>query len=178
MKISTQKIAYIALFAAVNVFLNAFTWTQAGLNYAISLTYIPTFLAGLYFGPFAGFLVGFIGDVLGCIIWPKGAWIPLITLASALMGVIPGLVRKIKLDHRILLLISYLSTYVICSMFLNTLGLWLVYAATKKTFWVYMVGRLPIQLPVMLINFTINLLTMPFFERFLAPRAKRANAAS
>ena len=79
MKISTKSIAYTSLLAAVCVLLNTLTFTMPGSGYAISFTYIPTFLAGFYFGPFAGFLVGLIGDVLGCIIWPKGAWIPLIT---------------------------------------------------------------------------------------------------
>jgi len=165
------------LLAAVCVLLNTLTLTMPGSGYAISFTYIPTFLAGFYFGPFAGFLVGLIGDVLGCIIWPKGAWIPLITLASALMGVIPGFVRHLPLSEKWILLISYLLTYVVCSLGLNTYALWSVYAATKKTFWVYLIGRLPLQSTNMLLNLIVNYLAFPFFKRLIAPRAKSANAA-
>lgn len=177
MKISTKSIAYTSLLAAVCVLLNTLTFTMPGSGYAISFTYIPTFLAGFYFGPFAGFLVGLIGDVLGCIIWPKGAWIPLITLASALMGVIPGLVRYLPFNEKALLVISYLLTYAVCSLGINTYALWSVYAATKKTFWVYLLGRLPLQSTNMLVNMIVTLVAFPFFKRLIVPRAKSANAA-
>ena len=177
MKISTKSIAYISLLSAVCVLLNTFTFTMPGSSYAISLTYIPTFLAGFYFGPFAGILVGTVGDVLGCIIWPKGPWIPLITLASALMGVIPGLVRYLPFHEKVLLVISFLVTFVVCSLGVNTYALWITYAATKKTFWVYLVGRLPLQSVNMLMNLVVTLVAFPFFKRLIVPRAKNATAA-
>ena len=176
MKISTKSIAYTALLAAVCVLLNTLTVTMPGSANAISFTYIPNFLAGFYFGPVAGFLVGLIGDVLGCIIWPKGPWLPLMTLASALMGVIPGLVRRLPFNEKILLVISYLLTYVVCSLWLNTYALWSFYAASKKTFWVYLLGRAPFQSINMLVNMLVSLLTFPFFKKLILPRAKSANA--
>jgi len=177
MKISAKSIAYVGMLAAINVILNTFTITMPGSSYALSFTYIPTFLAGFYFGPFAGFMVGLIGDVLGCIIWPKGAWIPLITLASALMGVIPGLIREIKVDERVRLVLSYIIVYVVCSMWLNTFALWSVYAATKKTFWVYLAARIPLQITNLILNMWIGLATLPFFKQLLFTRSKAACAA-
>lgn len=178
MKFTTKNIAYISLLAAVSVILNALTLTVPGSGVAISFTYIPNFLAGYFFGAGAGFLVGVIGDVIGCIIWPKGAWLPLLTLSAGLMGAIPGLVRHLPLKERWLILLSYLCVYLVCSAVINTFTLWWAYAATKKTFWVYFVGKFPVGILNMIANLVINFLMMPVFDRILIPRVTKAKTAS
>lgn len=177
MKFSARKIAYIALLAAVSVILNTFTFTMPGSGFAISLTYVPTFFAGFFFGPAAGFLAGDIGDVLGCIIWPKGPWLPLITLASSLMGVIPGVVRYLPFGEKTLLVISFLTTYLLCSAGLNTFALWHAYAATKKTFFVYLTARLPLQITNMAVNMILTFLLMPAFKKMIFSKFEKARAA-
>ena len=176
MKFSAKKVAYLALLTAISTIMNTLTMTVPGSGIAISFTYIPNFLAGYFFGPGAGFIVGVIGDVLGCIIWPKGAWLPLLTLSAGLMGAIPGLVRYLPLKQRWQILISYLSVYVICSAGINTFTLWRAYAATKKTFWVYLIGKMPVSLINMIANLVINFMLMPVFDRIIAPRAREAKA--
>lgn len=54
-KINTQKIAYAALFVAVSAVLNCLSAQTTALS--LSLTYIPSIIAGIYMGPFVGFLV-------------------------------------------------------------------------------------------------------------------------
>lgn len=153
---SSKLIAYTALFTALSVTLNAITLPFAVLGTAISFTYIPSLLAGALLGPIPGMLVGLIGDGLGVIIAPKGPWIPLITIGSGMIGLIPGLVFKIKkIPHVLLIAISLLLVYLITSVTLNTLGLYLIYAQGKKTFWIYLTGRLPMQTLVFAINIPI-----------------------
>ena len=173
MKFTTKNIAYLSLIAAVSVIMNALTLTVPGSGIAISFTYIPNFLAGFFFGPGAGFLVGVIGDVLGCIIWPKGAWLPLLTLSAGLMGAIPGLMRYLPLKERWIVLFSYLTTYLVCSAGLNTFTLWHAYAATKKTFWVYFIGKFPVGVLNMVANLVLNFLLMPLFNRIIVPRLEK-----
>ena len=167
MKFSSKNIAYISLFAAISVIMNALTLTVPGSGIAISFTYIPNFLAGYFFGPGAGFLVGVLGDGLGCIIWPKGAWLPLLTLSSGLMGAIPGVVRYLPLKERWIILIAYVTTYIVCSAGINTVTLWYAYAATKKTFWVYFVAKFPIGFLNMIANLVVNFMLMPTFNRIV-----------
>ena len=174
MRISAKMIAYLAMITAVSVIANVLTWPVSAIGGAIAFTYIPNFLAGYYFGPAAGFLVGVVADVLGCIIWPKGAWMPLITLASGLMGLIPGLVRYIPIHKRWHILISYLLTFVICSAGINTFAIWYAFIAGKKTFWVYLLSKLPVSAPNMVANLVINFMLMPVFDRIIAPRARAA----
>lgn len=179
MKFSTKSIAYLALITAISVIMNALTLTVPGSGVAISFTYIPNFLAGYFFGPGAGFIVGVLGDILGCIIWPKGAWLPLLTLSAGLMGAIPGLIRYLPLKERWIVLISYSATYLVCSAGINTVTLWYAYAATKKTFWVYFVAKFPVGILNMIANLVLNFMLMPLFNRILIPRiGKRTNPES
>ena len=173
MKYTAKNIAYLALITAISVIMNALTLTVPGSGIAISFTYIPNFLAGYFFGPGAGFIVGVLGDVLGCIIWPKGAWLPLLTLSAGLMGAIPGLVRYLPVKMRWHVLIAYVVTYIVCSAGINTFTLWHAYAATKKTFWVYRIGKMPVSIVNMIANLVINFMLMPLFERIISPRIKR-----
>ena len=172
MKFTAKKVAYLALIAAISVIMNTLTLTVPGSGIAISFTYIPNFLAGFFFGPAAGFIVGVIGDVLGCIIWPKGAWLPLLTLSAGLMGAIPGLVRYLPLSEKWLIVIAFVATYVVCSAGINTFTLWHAYAASKKTFWVYFVGKFPVSLLNMIANLVITYLLMPVFNKVILPRSK------
>ena len=178
MKFTAKNVAYLSLITAISVIMNTLTLTVPGSGVAVSFTYIPNFLAGYFFGPGAGFLVGVIGDVLGCIIWPKGAWLPLLTLSAGLMGAIPGLVRYLPLKERWLVLISYLATYLVCSAGLNTFTLWHAYASTKKTFWVYFVAKCPVAIANMAANLVINFLLMPLFNRLILPRIRKVPATN
>lgn len=148
---STKKIAYTAVFIAVSIALNTLTFVMGAT--AISFTYVPCVLAGIFLGPISGLLVGALGDILGVIISPKGAYIPLITIGSAMMGFIPGLVAKIpKLKPQIAIAISYLLIFLVTTVTLNTLGLYYIYGVGKKTFWVYLIGRLPKQTVILSLN--------------------------
>ena len=177
MKLTTKNIAYISLITAISVLMNALTLTVPGSGLAIAFTFIPNFLAGYFFGPGAGFIVGVLGDVLGCIIWPKGAWLPLLTLSARLMGAIPGLVRYLPVKEKWILIISYSVTYLVCSAGINTFTLWHAYAATKKTFWVYFVGKFPVGFLNMIANLVLNFLLLPVFNRILVPRVGKKSSA-
>ena len=152
----TKFITYTAVFTALAVIANMFVIPLGGGGNFISLVYIPCFFAGIYLGPLTGFAVGAVADILGCIIAPKGAWLPLITVASGLLGVIPGLVFKyfkIKSDT-VKLLVSIYLCLLICTCGLNTLATYLAYSK-GKTFAAYLAVRVPVQLLVAAINFVI-----------------------
>ncbi|MEG1923730.1 MAG: folate family ECF transporter S component [Clostridia bacterium] len=162
-KFTGKFIAYTAILTALCALANIYSIPISGSSSNfLSFTYIPCFLAGIYLGVPAAFFVGAIGDVLGCLIAPKGAWLPLIILASSLIGVIPGILfylfnkknnenKRPILKRNILLWISLVFVLIICTSGINTLTLWMTYSK-GKTFWVYLGARLPTQLFVLLIN--------------------------
>lgn len=153
---STKIITYTAVFTALAAIANIFVIPLGGNTNFISLVYIPCFFAGIFLGPVLGFTVGVLADIIGMIINPLGAWLPLITLASGLLGLIPGLVFKyvkVKSDTVKLLLSIYLCL-IICTCGLNTLATYLAYSK-GKTFAMYLAVRVPTQLLVASINFVV-----------------------
>lgn len=56
---------------------------------------LPILMAGVWGGPLFGFVVGAVADLVGYGINPMGAYVPLITLSSGLLGLVPGLVLKL-----------------------------------------------------------------------------------
>lgn len=93
----------------------------------ISLGSICTILAGLWFGPAAGGIVGFSADIIGCFM--KGYAInPLITIAAILWGVLPTLFKPLFLKGRKLKKGVWLSagvtlSSVLCTLVFTTAGL-------------------------------------------------------
>ncbi len=149
----TKYIAYVAVLVALNALLNAFSLPLFGGIVEVSFTYIPCFIAGIFLGPIAGFIVGSMGDLLGMIINPHGAWIPLITLSCGMIGLITGLIFKFsKLHPMANLIISIVIVFVVATLGINTYALYVVYAQGSKTFWVYLIGRLPTQSLVYVVN--------------------------
>lgn len=154
---TTLFITYTAILIALGIICNTFDIPIGGGSLKLTFTYIPCFIAGIFLGPIAGFLVGFLGDLLGFLINSQGmAWIPLLTISSAFIGFIPGLVFKIKkLNIYFKLALSFLLVFLFCTCFLTTLGLYLIFAIGKKTFWVYFIGRIGPQLCFYSINCVI-----------------------
>ncbi len=159
----TLKITYTAIFSAFSVLANVFTLTLGNTGFQFDFLYFIYFISGIYLGPLCGGCVGLLGDLLGCLIAPKGPYIPFLTIGSMMLGVIPGLVFKyLKTNDLTRLIIAIVSGFVICSCFLNTFGLWFTYhyqpfidgekETLAKTFWIYLWGRMPVQA----VNTTIN----------------------
>ncbi len=148
----TQSIVYISILTALCVVANVFT-INLGEWFQVSLTITVTFIAGYMLGGIGGFVVGFVGDLIGCIIMPFGAYNPIISVSMGLFGFVPGIAFTFfKGNEYVKTAICAVITLVVCTMFVNTFGLYLVYGLGKKTFWAYLVVRLPVQA----INAVIN----------------------
>lgn len=164
---TTFRITIIAMLSAICVVLNIFSISPSNVI-KISFIMIPCMLAGLWFGPIDGFIVGAVGDFLGWLMHPDGAWLPLITLASGMLGMIPGFIKYLKINSYLKIIISTALCLVVCTSGLNTFALWLVYAAGKKTFWVYLWARLPWQTLVAAGNCLIICILYPILTPLLS----------
>ncbi len=152
-----KRIAYLGVMTAIAVITNCFSITvNSGAN-SISFNYVICALAGIFFGPVSGGVVGLLGDLIGCLIAPKGPFNPFIMIASALIGVLSGLAFKIpKLNVYLKIILAYIFIFIVCTLGLNTFGLWFYYAQGKKTFLVYLIGRAPFQAINIVINIVIT----------------------
>lgn len=151
----TRRITYLALFTALTIVLASGKFMPV-TSLKLSFATVPSMFAGIFLGPLSGFFCGFVGDYFGAMINSGGAaYLPTIGLAAGLIGAIPGVMFYIpKLHPYLKILLSFVLTTLICTCFINTLTLWWVFSrASGKTFWVYLGGRLPMQL----INTAINM---------------------
>lgn len=167
----TYKLALTGMMTALSIVANALTIPLTPSS-AISFTIFIAFVAGIYLGALPAVAVGFLGDLIGHFVFPMGGsynWF--MGLSCALMGIIPALVYKLKINKIWKLIISLVIYLVVCSLCLNTFGFWLQYIVVvdpspiglwqfftmdkggiKKSFWLYLAGRVPF----LLLNWIVN----------------------
>lgn len=168
----TLKLAFTALFTALAVAANIFTIPLTpNFSKVISLAIIFSFLAGIYLGAVPALAVGFLGDLIANFIHPFGAYNWFVALSSTLTGVICALAFKLPWHRLWKLALSCAICFVVCTCALNTFGLWLQIivgveagpvglvqlitmdkTGIEKSFWVYLAGRIPVQL----LNWAVN----------------------
>lgn len=90
----TRQIAVCALLCALNVVLARFFTVMPTAVVRFSIEAVPVLLAGYFFGPIFGILVGFVGDTVGCMFSAYG-WDPLISVSPMLVGAFAGLLRPL-----------------------------------------------------------------------------------
>lgn len=122
-------LACSALLIALDIILTRFLAINTQFL-RISLGMIPVAMAGMTFGPLWGGLTGAVGDILGMLIFPSGAYFPGFTLTAALTGIVYAILVY-KKDTNILLRICIASVIVcIClNLVLDTLWLDILYGS-------------------------------------------------
>lgn len=171
--LTTRDVAFAAVLAALSIVANSFSINTG--TFSISFSYTVCFMAGHFFGPLVGAIVGVVGDTIGCVVQGY-APNPLISVGSILVGLLPGLVqwlsKVIKVPPKwyaaIWIVASYLLVYVVVTVFWNTFALWFSFIRSSgKSYWMYMAGRLPLQTVVWAINLGITFVLYPIASRLL-----------
>ena len=90
----TRQITVCALLCALNVVFARFFTVMPSAVARFSIEAVPIILAGYFFGPVSGMLVGFVGDTVGCLFSSYG-WDPIISVSPMLMGAFAGLLRPL-----------------------------------------------------------------------------------
>ena len=95
MRSKTQRIADMAIFIALGVVLNLCSFQSFGTYLGrISLVYLFCYLSGFILGPWQGFAVAFIADLIPGLLLPQGPYSVLIGLSNSLMAMIAGLYNR------------------------------------------------------------------------------------
>ena len=129
-KINTKILTSCAILIALGVVISRVFAVIPSEVSRFSLEAIPIFLAGLFFGPLAGALVGFATDFLGCLLSPYG-FNPIFCLPPILYGLCGGLFRpwlhtKVSLPR---LLLALLPAAALGSVLWQSFALDLVYGS-------------------------------------------------
>lgn len=166
----SRKIAYVAMMVALSIVCNIFFEFKLG-TVQYSLTTAVSCLIGILLGAGAGFAACFIGDMVGFFVNPFGAYAPWIGLATGMMAFIAGCIfhffkNKSHLTLYIKLGVVSVTTFVICSLCINSTFLWVAYF-NKASFGEFLVTRYFVQgqIFVSLLNYALLLVLIPIIKR-------------
>lgn len=119
--LTPRTLVYCALLAAISIVLARLLSYAPFGNVRWSLDKFPLFLAGMFFGPLAGGMTGFVADATGSIM--QYGFNPILCPPAILYGVFGGLLRRWLTKKPVVpkLIVSYLLPVV--------LGAWLYQSA-------------------------------------------------
>lgn len=124
MRSRTQKIADMAIFIALGVVLNLCSFQSFGTYLGrISLVYLFCYLSGFILGPWQGFAVAFIADLIPGIFFPTGPYSIMISVSNATMALIAGCYGRYtnwKIIYKLLATVS--TSFVLCTLTLTVIG--------------------------------------------------------
>lgn len=124
MRSRTQKIADMAIFIALGVVLNLCSFQSFGTYLGrISMVYLFCYLSGFILGPWQGFAVAFIADLIPGIFFPTGPYSIMISVSNATMALIAGCYGRYtdwKIIHKLLATVG--TSFVICTLTLTVIG--------------------------------------------------------
>lgn len=121
----TNKIVYMAMLLALEIILTRFLSIQTPII-RIGFGFIPIALAAVLFGPLLAGTMAAVADILGMIIFPKGAYFPGFTLSAFISGAVYGVVLYKKNISIIKVALAALIIIVGVDLFMNTYWLTII----------------------------------------------------
>ncbi len=121
---STRVLAASALLIAMSIVLGKVLAINIGDSIRISFENLPIIIAGYFFGPAVGLVVGAGADTVGCLI--VGYSInPIILVGAASIGFFAGLMpRAFNVKHKLVrVYIAVFTAHIIGSMIIKSLGM-------------------------------------------------------
>lgn len=172
-KNKSHKIAYIAVVAALCVVVNMFEIKFVDVQF--SLTLAVSALAGIILGGAFGFVACFLGDLVGFLYNSSGyMYMPWIGIAMGCVALISGmLIGGVRLSVKggvyIKLGIVSVSTFLLCTVGINTTAFWLLYAKGVPYF-TYLTARLFVQGQIWnsLLNYALLFVLVPVLKNVKA----------
>ena len=133
-------LVFAAILVALSVTGKLFAF-NIGLDIRLSYENLPIAIAGIMFGPFAGFAVGICADLCGCLVVGY-AVNPIITLGAGLIGFVGGNIvlffpKRFSIAP---MLIADIAGHIVGSVVVKTIGL-VVYYGAEKGIWVLLGQR-------------------------------------
>ncbi len=121
-----RRLTTMAIFIALQVVLARFAGIQVSEGLRVSFEAIPIILAGIWLGPMAGFVVGFLSDLIGTLISGYGVYFLPLAITPILNGVLPGLCYRYLFKENmnfIKCIAMVVVTEIISSLLLGTYAL-------------------------------------------------------
>ena len=138
-----------ALLTAISIVLGKCLAVNPTIFLRISFENLPILMAGMFFGPLIGGVVGAAADMIGCFM--VGYSInPVITLGAALIGVISGVISMYAFPRREdwrgtwRVFIPVMCAHIVCSMGIKSVGMAIYFGTPVET----LLWRVPLYIVV------------------------------
>ena len=95
----TKRLVYLSLLISLSIVLTRIASITIPFEGVVTLRLgfgsLPVILAGILFGPYAGAIVGILGDIIGFNLNPMGVYLPQFTLIAGLHGLLVPLILRL-----------------------------------------------------------------------------------
>lgn len=164
LKNTTKTITTCALLAAMSVILARLVVPMPNETTRFSIEAVPVFISGMLFGPFAGALVGFVSDFVGCLFSPYG-FNPIFCIPPILYGLCAGLFRPLlrKYCNILTIALAFLPSIVLGSILWQSFALAFTYS--KDTLWESYCGFLISRGIQFAVTFVIDVLIVYLLQK-------------
>lgn len=126
-RLNTKTLTTLALLTAIEIVLSRFLSINAW-NIKIGFSFIPIVVAAIIYGPVEAGLVASLGDFIGAVLFPIGAYFPGFTLTAFLTGCIFGLFLHNRQNWSRCIAAVGINQFLL-SLFLNTLWISILYGS-------------------------------------------------
>lgn len=175
-RMSQVKIlAFMGIMVALDVILVRFVSFEIP-SMRIGGGFMAVILAGMYLGPVRAGIVGLVADILGMLIFPKGAFFPGFTLSAGLNYFIAGWFLEGKKSANTVNVVIYavFSTLLIDTVLNTTLLVMMLHQNDFTKFMAVLLPRIPFQIVVTALKIVfIPLIYRTLFKRFKADGVER-----
>ena len=130
---NVKRLTLAAMLVAISVIVGIFCKNFLNFgNGLLRVTFegLPIIMSGIIFGPIVGGVVGFAADFISFFLSTQTFAIsPIVSIAAALLGIIPGIIVKYVLRKRTTfsIVLSASIAHIICSMIIKPIGLFVYY---------------------------------------------------
>lgn len=162
MKFNSKKLVAISLLVALNVILSRLV-SISTLSFKISFTFLTLVVAAYLYGLPYAILVGGLGDLIGALLFPIGAFNPLFTITAMLSGLTYGLLLHDDLSNKKIIIAICINRFIV-SLLINTLFISITY---NSSYLALLVTRIYQNIIMAIIEF----LTLKALSKYL-PRLK------
>lgn len=169
-----KKIILSAMLLALLIVLSRFLSIETQFL-VLSFAFIPIMMSAIWLGPKYSMMIAALGDLIGALLFPFGAYFPGFTLSAAISGLIYGLFLYNKnntsisnIKFLLKLIISSILVLGLVNIFITSFWLHMLYG---KAYLVIISTRVVSQLIMLPIQVTIiyilNKVLNPIFDKYL-----------
>lgn len=164
------KIVLTSILVALNVIMERFL-SYSVWNMSIGFSFITVAFAAVFLGVPYAVLVGTLGDIIGAVLFPFGAYFVGFTLTNALMAFITAIFLY-KNANLLKISLSVFVNKIVCTLLLNSIWIAILYKGGIDATFAVMLTRVPTAIGTFVVEVIVLYLLFSQKSKFRAVISK------